>query len=107
MAVESSSDRAGMLDDWDEALYTDNQYPHPSSITTTINGIFDREYVEINGVESYSPVFICQSSDVPNANHGARMTINSIVYTVVGVQPDGAGISMLILELYDRPISRA
>ena len=103
MAVESTTDRAGMMGDWDSATYTDNQYPHPSSVTTTINGIFDHEYVELNGVESYSPIFTCQTSDVSNAKHGARMTINSINYTVVGVQPDGTGIVQLILEKYDRP----
>jgi len=103
MAVESYSDRAGMMDDWDSATYTDAQYPHPSSVTTTIDGIFDKEYVELNGVESYSPVFTCQTSDVPNVKHGARMTINLINYTVVGVQPDGTGVVQLILEVYDRP----
>lgn len=104
MPVETAADRANMLSDWDEASYTGAQYPHPSSETIDLlEGVFDNDYVELNGMEGKHPIFTCQTGDIPNAKRGARMTINGTGYTVQSVQPDGTGITLLVLELYDRP----
>lgn len=70
---------------------------HPTD-ATTINGIFDEKYVEINGMGSVRPTFTCATSDVSDASDGAKITIDSTVYTVRSPQQDGTGVTMLILE---------
>lgn len=103
LKTDIAADLSTMLDNdefADAATYSAKVYAsvHPSSKSTTVDGIFDKDYVEINGVESYSPVFDCATPDVSDATHGAKLTINSVVYTVRGVQPDGTGMTRLILE---------
>jgi len=100
MPVETALDRAGMLGDWDTATYTPPQYPHPSGETITISGIFDTEYVEINQMESLVPTFTCRTADVSAARTGARMTVDSVEYSVRIPQSDGTGMTTLILEKY-------
>ena len=66
----------------------------------TINGIFDHAYAEpIDGVaEGARPVFTCAAASVPNAAHGDTLTIAGTTYKVRGVQPDGTGVVLLVLE---------
>lgn len=66
--------------------------------STTVNGMLGKSYVTVNNVESTAPNFTCAASDVPDAEHGDTLVINSITYLVVGVQADGTGITTLILE---------
>ena len=96
MPVESAADRLSMLVDWDTGLYNGS---------TTISGIFDNEYIGVSAggdidVESASPAFTCQTSDVPSADHGDTLVVNSVTYTVRGVQPDGTGMTVLVLEAH-------
>jgi len=42
---------------------------------------------------------LCQTSDVSSAASGDTLTVNSVGYTVVGVQEDGQGMTNLVLEL--------
>lgn len=65
----------------------------------TINGILDAEYEEPMGrVQASKPVFVCRTSDVPSAAHAQTLTIGAQVYKIVGVEPDGTGITLLKLE---------
>lgn len=94
MAVESAADRLSMLDDWDSGLYEG---------ATTIQGIFDNDYQEVIddsgvGAESSQPVFLCRTADVSSAAHGDTLVVNSTNYVVRGVQPDGTGMTLLMLE---------
>lgn len=92
MTVESDADRLSMLDDWDAATYLGGQ----------ISGIFNAEYIEIGdneaAIESSQPNFLCREIDVSGIAHGAMMSIKGSTYKVVGVQPDGAGLTLLMLE---------
>lgn len=69
-----------------------------------INVIFDSEYQALEmlgggvGVESSSPSALCKTSDVSNAKHGDTLTISGTTYYVTGVQPDGTGITRLLLS---------
>lgn len=63
-----------------------------------VHGILGKTYIAINDVESAAPSFTCSAVDVPHAKHGDTLVINSIIYNVVGVKPDGTGIMTLILE---------
>lgn len=63
-----------------------------------VNGIFNHAYVEVEGVEGERPVFECAEADVAGIAHGETFTVNATTYTVVGVQPDGTGVVLIILS---------
>jgi hypothetical protein len=64
----------------------------------TVNGIFDQEYLQTLGVDSANPVFLCRAADMPTAARGQTLTINAVVYSIVGVHPDGTGVVTLELR---------
>lgn len=68
----------------------------------SVEGIFDAEYFEpsagMAGVQSSQPVFLCMTADVEDAAHGETLEIDDDTYHIVGVEPDGTGITMLRLE---------
>jgi len=64
-----------------------------------VDGILTNEFVTVEFVESKKPVFICKSSDVVGIAHGDdAIASDSAAYKVRGIQPDGTGITKLILE---------
>lgn len=67
---------------------------------TTVNGIFDREYIEPLGniVEGTAPVFMCALADLPSVDHDDTLLIGATTYKVKGVEPDGTGVVLLRLE---------
>lgn len=73
----------------------------------TINLILDREYLtqelEVGGVgiESTAPFAYCRSADVSSASQGDAITIpvGGTAYTVVGVEPDNTGMTILRLRV--------
>lgn len=73
-------------------------------ITVTLNGsqivaIFDHEYVEAYGIEGEAPVLTLQDEDIPNGTgSGSAATVEGKAYRVVGIRPDGTGISQIVLE---------
>lgn len=68
--------------------------------SATINGIFDAEYADPLGLfESVGPVFMCRSASFSDdAAQGQTLTINSTVYTMVEVRPDGTGMTLVRLR---------
>ena len=103
MAVESSDDRADFLNTSDFGLagtYTPN-----GGSASTVNGIFDKPSSSIPldtgevDVDSNTPTFLCETSDVASAASGDTLTVSSVGYTVIGVQEDGQGMTNLVLEL--------
>jgi len=66
--------------------------------------IFDNNYltllgtVDFAGVASSEPGAVCKSSDVAGARHGDTLTVNGATYAVIGVEPDGSGITILRLS---------
>ena len=77
-------------------------YPNRNDETATIRGVFDNEYYEIVGQEnparSSQPTLVCKTSDVADAERNSMIEIGTAVYKVVGVEPDGTGITVLLLE---------
>lgn len=63
-----------------------------------VRGLFDRAYGEAFGglVAGNSPVFRLPSEI--SAGDGDALVIASVNYLVVGVEPDGAGMTLLRLE---------
>ncbi len=94
----AASDRISIMADWDSATYTTKHSPHPSVDTKPINGQFSEGFIEINGVESTKPVFICNATDVMSASQGDRLTIGSAEYIVEHAEPTGVGFMALFLD---------
>lgn len=76
------------------AVFTDTS----ASASYLVDGIFDNDYVEVTNTETSGPAFHCQSAKVPNVAHGDTLLIDATTYTVRGVQADGTGVTVLILE---------
>ena len=70
--------------------------------SNTIQGIFDNEFLAVVedeiGVETTVPQCQFNTSDVSSAAHGDVMTINSIDYNIIGIQPDGTGMTLILLS---------
>ena len=68
----------------------------------TIQGIFDNEYLAGSvmgiGVESRGPQCWVKDSDVSGIVQGDAWTINSTTYYVRSIEPDGTGMTLLILS---------
>lgn len=67
---------------------------------STISGIFDNLYIEVNGVEGLAPTLNVSSADLATAalTRGVKLTIDSVEYKFVRPEPDGTGMTLLILE---------
>ena len=70
--------------------------------STSVNGIFDAEYFEPDagfaGIQSSQPVFLCRTVDVASASQQQTLVVASVTYKIVGIEPDGMGMTMLRLE---------
>lgn len=63
-----------------------------------VTGIFDARYYEPLGtVEGSQPMFMLPTASAPSAAHGQALVVNGRTYTVVGVEPDGTGVTLLRL----------
>ena len=62
--------------------------------------IFDAGYIGAMGdrLESAQPQCLARSTDVADLAHGCTITIGAGSYVVAGLQPDGTGITTVILE---------
>ena len=64
-----------------------------------VEGIFSKQYVEARFVESNNPTFTAKSSDLIDVVQGCKAEDGSKQYEVVGVEPDGTGLTKLELRL--------
>ena len=99
MALETAQDLENFFD----------TETHGTSATVTINGtgssinvIINKEYFAIAGesvdVDGTQPVVTCRSSDVSGIDTDDTITIDSVTYNIVNIQPDGTGVTVLILQ---------
>ena len=67
---------------------------------SSVDGIFNNGYEESFGMAAGSkPSFLCKVADLPALTLGTTTAvINSITYTVQENQPDGFGLTTLMLE---------
>ena len=63
----------------------------------TVNGILNRDYAEINGVESEVWSFLVAVADVPNVRHGANVVIGGNAYYVVNRQQMDSGMFIKLM----------
>lgn len=73
--------------------------------TCTVNGvstegIFDKNYFEQSfGIDGNKPVLRVPTVNIPvGTMRGTAVAVNSINYTIADKQPDGTGMTVLILE---------
>lgn len=93
MPVETAADRL--------TFFNTEEFGVTATVgAATFPGILDNEYVDTFDVTGTVPVFICDSSSVTlnNITRGISITINSTVYTVRNIKPDGTGMSVLVLS---------
>lgn len=64
----------------------------------TVDGIFDNAFVSVEGIEGTHPIFLCEASEVSSVVHDNTVVIGAVTYKVKGIEPDGTGMTMLILE---------
>lgn len=67
----------------------------------TISVLFDKEFaVVVEDVESAAPAITVADVDISGVVHGDTFTevSTSTVYNVVGIQPDGTGMTLIILS---------
>jgi hypothetical protein len=100
MVLESSADLAGYFE-------TES---HGVSATITINGsasvikvILNKEYFAIDPgtgmeIESFQPVTTGRTADMSSVEIGDTIQIQSVTYNIISVQPDGTGVTQLVLE---------
>lgn len=87
-----------MTEDFTAFLNTSEHATEATYNAAAVNGIMEDQFVAVNGIESVKPTFLCAVADVSGIAHGNSITINSIIYTVVGTQLDGTGMILLILK---------
>jgi len=84
--------------DLDTFFNTDEFAVNATINSETVNGVFDNEYIEDIEVSGTSPVFTCKTSDVNDVSQDDPVTIDGTGYHVVSIEPDGTGITKLVLE---------
>ena len=67
----------------------------------TLQVIFDNGYTAALGaglMESSQPQALARSADVADLAHGCAFGVSGVDYFVAGLQPDGTGMTTVILE---------
>ncbi len=69
-------------------------------------GVFDDAYTAAQGgevmVASSTPQIQYETAKInPAPRYGERLTVKGQDYTIVGIQPDGTGVTTLMLEVDD------
>lgn len=71
----------------------------PNTNAVSVGGVFDREWVESIGAGGYHPTFTGVSGDFPaELAVGMPVDIAGVAFTAAVVQPDGAGLTMVLLK---------
>ena len=101
MAVETATELAVFFEADDFAVAA--TYTPDGGSPVTISGIFDNEFFEADAggmvsVAIQQPRFQCSTSSVSGAEEGDALVVNGVSYTIRVVQPDGTGVTMLVLE---------
>lgn len=67
-----------------------------------VKGIFDKAYqlgnVGVTGIATTAPVLTLATAGVPADPVGTAVVVSGVSYTVAAHEPDGTGVSLLLLE---------
>jgi len=93
MSVETAADRTALLADYGTTV--------TKADASTFTGIFDNDFLAVDldesEVESTEPTLLARTADVSSLAHGDTLTISAANYTVRGIQPDGTGMTQIML----------
>lgn len=86
-----------------EGFAVEASFKHGSGSAVTIRGIFDNAYYAVDtqaevDIACTQPRFQCATSSVASAAEGDKLTLDGVEYTIIDIQPDGTGVTMLILQ---------
>tara|TARA_R100000808_G_C2136721_1_gene144964 strand:- start:60 stop:362 length:303 start_codon:yes stop_codon:yes gene_type:complete len=99
MALESAQD---LLNYFDTDAHGVSASISINGSSSTIKVIINKDYFAIAGesvdIDGTQPIVTCRSSDVTNVDTADTITIDSVTYNIINVQPDGTGITTLILQ---------
>ena len=100
MVLESTADLAGYFDTDAHGISAVITIGGSSS---TINVILNKEYFAIDpgtgiDVEGTNPVCTGTSSDMSGVDNEDTIVIDSVTFNIISVEPDGVGITALVLE---------
>lgn len=101
MAVETAVERA-IFFEVDDFAVTASYTPQGGS-PVAVRGIYDQEYLELDSGGSVAfainqPRFQCASASVASAAEGDTLVVSGVTYKITVVQPDGTGVTTLVLE---------
>jgi len=85
-------------EDFSEFFISDEMADDATIGADTVAGIFESQFVEVNGIEGVRPVFTCEAAKVANIAHITTIKVKDYTYKVAGIQPDGTGLTSIILE---------
>lgn len=83
------------------AFFSVDEFAVPATLAgAAVVGIFDNGYAEAFGaIAMRGPIFRLRTADAASATVGAALVVNGTdSYRVTSVQPDGTGITVLVLE---------
>lgn len=103
MPVESDTDRAIFLNSdefGDSAVYT-----KAAGGSATFTGIFDAPHIAVDigeiSISDRRPTFLCRTSDIPSGaaggDAGDTLMVDGTTYRVVDLEPDGQGMTRIVL----------
>jgi hypothetical protein len=64
----------------------------------SVAGLMSSVQIISNDVETLKTTFTCTSRFVRGIGHGEKVRIKDQYYQLVGLQPEGSGLTVLILE---------
>lgn len=64
----------------------------------SVTGIFDDAYADALGIAGSGPTLLLPSASAASASLGASCVVGAVSYTVSGIQPDGTGMTRLMLQ---------
>jgi len=65
---------------------------------SAVRGIFDNAFLAQLGLVGTDPLLLCRTSDVTSATRGTAVSVPAGSFKVVRKEPDGTGMSRLVLE---------
>lgn len=81
------------------AIFT---FPGPPVTTRPVKGIFDNGYFDREAgktvIDTTQPQFTCPTDESVDVHRGQIVTIDGKTYSVVKVEPDGTGVSIIKLH---------
>jgi hypothetical protein len=82
------------------AFFSSAEFSVPCTLPggAVVQVIVDQPHAEASFMEASNPSALGRSDELAAVGHGAEVSAGGVDWRVVGVQPDGTGLTRLILE---------